>query len=42
MNCREIYNSLELDAIDRIVESMSTYPDAERIINKIIGDMKND
>lgn len=42
MNCREIYDSLGLDAIDRIVESMSTYPDAERIINKILGDMKND
>lgn len=29
-----------LEAVDNIVESMTSYPDAERIINKIIGDMK--
>jgi hypothetical protein len=29
-----------LKAVDNIVESMTSYPDAERIINKIIGDMK--
>ena len=27
-----------LEAVDHIVEAMTSYPDAERIINKIIGD----
>lgn len=40
MNSREIYETLSLDAVDEIVESMTSYPDAERIINKIKGEMK--
>ena len=31
---------IRIAAVDNIVESMTSYPDAERIINKIIGDMK--
>lgn len=31
---------IRIAAVDNIIESMTSYPDAERIINKIIGDMK--
>jgi len=41
-SCKEIYNSLtleeqidKLEMVDRWVDSMLTYPDAEAILNKI-------
>jgi len=38
--CVSLQTIAVLEAVDNIIESMTSYPDAERIINKIIGDMK--
>lgn len=48
-SCQEIYNKMtleeevdKLEMVDRWVDSMLTYPDAEAILNKIKKEIGND